>query len=68
MSTNIKQNIESYKKLLQIVNEIDIVDKKLTRKYNRNERELDLYDKILQSSNNNFYTIVNNLQECQNAK
>jgi len=63
MPTNkTKKDIEFYKKLLQVINEIDIIDKKLTKKYNRNQHELEVYDSILQTSNNNFYTIVNNLQ------
>lgn len=57
-----KKNIDYYKKLLQVVNEIDIIDKKITKKYNRNQHELETLNEILQSSNNNFYTIVKNLQ------
>lgn len=57
-----KNNIEYYKKLLQVVNEIDAIDKKLSKKYNRNQHELEVLNEILQSSNNNFYTIVKNLQ------
>ena len=57
-----KKNIDYYKKILQVVNEIDVIDKKLTAKYNRNQHELEILNEILQSSNNNFYTIVKNLQ------
>ncbi|ARF11357.1 hypothetical protein Klosneuvirus_1_214 [Klosneuvirus KNV1] len=57
-----KKNIDYYKKILQVVNEIDVIDKKLTKKYNRNQHELEILNEILQSSNNNFYTIVKNLQ------
>ena len=57
-----KRNIDFYKKLLQVINDIDIIDKKITKKYNRNQHELETYESILQSSNNNFFTIVKNLQ------
>jgi len=57
-----KKNIDYYKKILQVVNDIDVIDKKLTKKYNRNQHELEILNEILQSSNNNFYTIVKNLQ------
>lgn len=57
-----KKNIDYYKKILQVVNDIDVIDQKLTKKYNRNQHELELYNEILQSANNNFYTIVKNLQ------
>lgn len=57
-----KKNIEFLQKLLQVMNDINSIDKELTQKYNINKYELELYKKILETNNNNFYAIVNNLQ------
>lgn len=63
MQNNItKKNIELLQKLLQVMNEINSIDKELTQKYNINKHEIELYNSILETNNNNFYAIVNNLQ------
>ena len=61
MPNTIKKNITYAKKILEVLKEIDLIDTKLTRKYNRNQNELALYDSLLKEANNNFETVVKNL-------
>jgi hypothetical protein len=60
MSNNIKKNITYITKIVQVLKEIDLLDTKLTKKYNRNQKELELYDAILKETNNNFNIVANN--------
>jgi len=64
---NIKKNITYAKKILEVLKEIDLIDTKLTRKYNRNHNELELYDSLLKESNNNFLSIIENLKSKQSS-
>jgi len=59
---NNKNKIIYAKKILEALKEIDILDKKLTRKYNKNQHELEFYDSLLNESNNNFNNIIKNIK------
>ena len=66
--SNIKKKITYAKKILEVLKEIDLIDTKLTRKYKRNQNELELYDSLLEESNNNFLIITHMLKPTQPNK
>ena len=61
-STVTKKHINTTKKIINIMKEINKIDEILKNKYERNTNEIELYDSLLIDTNNNFYNIIKNLK------
>jgi len=61
-NTTTKKHINTTKKIINIMREINKIDEILKNKYDRNTNELELYDSLLKDTNNNFYNIIKNLK------
>jgi len=61
-----KEKINSYInvtiKIINMATEINNIDSALENKYFRNKKDLELYNKLLDSSNNYLYIILKNLK------
>ncbi len=57
-----QKNILLADKLLNTIKEISIIDNNLHKKFRNNVRNVSLYNQLLETSNNNLFTIIKNLK------
>lgn len=63
MSTIItKKNINTIKKITNIIIKINKIDEILNNKCERNTKNLELCNSLLENTNNNFFIIIKNLK------
>jgi len=62
MSSDSKYYLQLTRKIIHTINKLDNMDNILEKKYNKNTRELELYQKMIDTANENFYIIVKNLK------
>lgn len=60
--TTSKKYVNATKKILHVMMEINKVDEILKNKYDRNTKELALYNSLLEDANNNFFIVIKNLK------
>lgn len=62
MDTRIQKNIMSTNKLISILKELDRIDNNLDKKFKNNVKDISIYNRLLEDSNNNLFTIIKNLK------
>jgi hypothetical protein len=56
-----QKHIAKIKKIIDLIQNLEIVDSKLTKKYILVKKEINFYDSLLIESKNNFTIIIKNL-------
>ena len=61
VSEQLRYNIKLIKNFIKILNQLEILDKKVLIKIQRNQLQLKFLEELLNQSSKDFLTIVNNL-------
>ena len=61
-----ESNIQTTKKMIDIIDNLHNVDKVLQKKHYRNVKDIELYEQILTESNEHLFIILKNLKSQNN--